>query len=435
MTGAEFVAEVSEQLARAPLDTRVILTTVTTTLSKLRSGTWIAVLMNKNPTTSAIVVTDRADPDTASYIERYLAAMSRPGETPTIGLSQRVIETGAPVLMPKASRTMLIDTVATQPARAFLDNEPPPLIVENIGVMVVPMRVQGAIIGTIGLFDWRRDSALTEADVQWLQAVADRTGLALEHAQLYRSAIDRSERVNALRSVLLAIGSSQDLRLTLEVIIEQLTSKLKADAADILILDEKKTDLVVATSIGFHSASIPNYRLRVDPRLMDPAILRRRGEVMTDPARIGHDQRLSLFAREGFQSYIAIPLVSRNELQGVLEVFHRSHLEPDQEWLDFMDAMANAAAIAISHAAVQRRVHLENLTDKSRKRPSTALDVSPLEQQILALMVEGRTNRDISAAVHLSQNTIKFHVRQILQKAGVANRTELAHQATRQGWL
>jgi DNA-binding NarL/FixJ family response regulator len=63
------------------------------------------------------------------------------------------------------------------------------------------------------------------------------------------------------------------------------------------------------------------------------------------------------------------------------------------------------------------------------------LDVSPLEQQILALMVEGRTNRDISAVVHLSQNTIKFHVRQILQKAGVANRTELAHQATRQGWL
>jgi DNA-binding NarL/FixJ family response regulator len=128
-------------------------------------------------------------------------------------------------------------------------------------------------------------------------------------------------------------------------------------------------------------------------------------------------------------------LVSRNELQGVLEVFHRSHLEPDQEWLDFMDAVASAAAIAINHATMQRRVHLEDLSEKSRKRPSTTLDVSPLEQQILALMVEGRTNRDISAVVHLSQNTIKFHVRQILQKAGVANRTELAHQATRQGWL
>jgi DNA-binding NarL/FixJ family response regulator len=61
--------------------------------------------------------------------------------------------------------------------------------------------------------------------------------------------------------------------------------------------------------------------------------------------------------------------------------------------------------------------------------------MSRLEQQILHMAVEGRTNRQISAEVHLSQNTIKFHIRQILQKAGVANRTELAHEATRQGWL
>jgi GAF domain-containing protein len=435
MIGAQVVAEVSDQLATAPLDTRLILTTVTTTLSKLRSGTWVAMLMNKNPTTSTIVVTDREDPGTASYIEKYLAALSRPGETPTIGLSQRVIETGAPVLMPKVSREVLIDTVATPPARAFLDKEPPPLTVDTLGVMVVPMRVHGATIGTIGLFDWRSDGALTEVDVQWLQAVADRTGFALEHALLHRSAIDRSGRVNALRSVLLAIGSSQDLRLTLEVIVEQLTAKLKADAADILVLDEKRTDLLVAASIGFHSASIPNHRLRVDPGLMDPAILRRRGEVITDQGRIGQDQRLSLFAREGFQSYIAMPLVSRNELLGVLEVFHRSLLEPEQERLDFMDAVASAAAIAIDHAAMQRRLHLESLSEMSHKRQSKTLDLGPLEQQILALMVEGHTNRDISAAVHLSQNTIKFHVRQILQKAGVANRTELAHQATRQGWI
>src|SRR3981081_809634 len=116
MTGSEFVAEGSEQLPRAPLDTRVILTTVTTALSKLRSGTWVAMLMNKNPTTSTIVVTDRRDPDTASYIEKYRAGVHRPGETPTIGLSQQVIETGAPMLMPNASRTMLIDSVAAPAA-------------------------------------------------------------------------------------------------------------------------------------------------------------------------------------------------------------------------------------------------------------------------------------------------------------------------------
>jgi DNA-binding NarL/FixJ family response regulator len=53
----------------------------------------------------------------------------------------------------------------------------------------------------------------------------------------------------------------------------------------------------------------------------------------------------------------------------------------------------------------------------------------------MRLVVEGKTNREIAADVHLSQNTIKFHMRQILQKTGTSNRTELAHQAAKEGWL
>jgi DNA-binding CsgD family transcriptional regulator len=299
--------------------------------------------------------------------------------------------------------------------------------------MVVPMRTQGAVIGTIGVFDWHFPESLTESDVAWLQAVADRTGVALEHALLQTAAIYRQERLVALRSVLLAIGSSQDLRLTLEVIVEQVTAKLKADAADILLLDENQSELAVATSIGFHSASIPNQRFRVDPARIDQSVLKGRGEVMTAPA-IGQEQRLSLFAREGFQSFVALPLMARSNLQGVLEVFHRSKLEPDQEWFDFLSALASIAAIAIDNSGMQRRLHIDDLAEP-RKKHTAVPDLSRLELQILRLAVEGRTNREISTEVHLSQNTIKFHVRQILQKAGVANRTELAHEATRQGWL
>jgi DNA-binding NarL/FixJ family response regulator len=127
--------------------------------------------------------------------------------------------------------------------------------------------------------------------------------------------------------------------------------------------------------------------------------------------------------------------VARNNFQGVLEVFHRSTLEPDEEWFDFLSTLASVAAIAIDNSAMQRRIHMEDLAEPSLKRHTAVPDLSRLELQILRLAVEGRTNREISTEVHLSQNTIKFHVRQILQKSGVANRTELAHEATRQGWL
>jgi len=434
VTGNEFIAKITDELAEATLDPRAILATVTTTLSRLRSGTWVGLLMNKDPSTSLIVVTDQADPATATYIEKYLAAIYRPGETPTHGLSQRVIETGSPILMSNVSRLGLIDSVTTPAGHAFLDSTSFPIVADTLGLLVVPMRTQGAVIGTIGVFDWHSPESLTESDIQWLQAVADRTAVALEHALLNHAAIYRLERLAALRSVLLAIGSSQDLQLTLEVIVEQVTTKLKADAADILLLDENQPELAVATSIGFHSASIPNQRFRVDQARLDPSVLKVRVEIMKAPA-IGHEQRLSLFAREGFQSYVSLPLVARNNFQGVLEVFHRSKLEPDQEWFDFLSALGSVAAIAIDNAAMQRRLHMDELAEPPRKRHTAAPDLSRLEQQILRLAVEGRTNREISTEVHLSQNTIKFHVRQILQKAGVVNRTELAHEATRQGWL
>jgi DNA-binding NarL/FixJ family response regulator len=37
--------------------------------------------------------------------------------------------------------------------------------------------------------------------------------------------------------------------------------------------------------------------------------------------------------------------------------------------------------------------------------------------------------------VHRSENTIKFHVRRILERTAASNRTELARRATREGWL
>jgi GAF domain-containing protein/DNA-binding CsgD family transcriptional regulator len=434
VTGPQIVARVSDELAKVALDTHAILTTVAKTLSEVRSGTWVALLMNKDPSTSVLVVTDKADPGLAIYIEKYLATMYRPGATPTIGLSQRVIETGAPLLMTNVSRIGLIESVAAPAAREFVENNPPPVLVDTLGLLVVPMRAQGGVVGTLGVFDWHCPDSLTEAEAEWLQVVADRTGAALEHAQLHAAAIYRLERLAALRSALLAIGSSQDLRLTLEVIAEQVTDRLQADAADILLFDEGESELSVAISVGFHSASIPNQRFRWDPARMDPAVVSGRGGVMAAPG-VGREQRLSLFAREGFQSYVAMPLVVRNNFQGVIEVFHRSKLEPDQEWFDFLSALASVAAIAIDSAALLRQVHIDGLTDPSRKRHSPAPDMTRLELQILKSAVEGRTNREISAEVHLSQNTIKFHIRQILQKAGVANRTELAREVTRQGWL
>ncbi len=55
------------------------------------------------------------------------------------------------------------------------------------------------------------------------------------------------------------------------------------------------------------------------------------------------------------------------------------------------------------------------------------------ETDILALLVEGRSNRDISRALFLSEKTVKAHLAAIFRKLGVTNRTQAAMAAVAMG--
>jgi DNA-binding CsgD family transcriptional regulator len=291
------------------------------------------------------------------------------------------------------------------------------------------------VVGTLALYEIPGSNPLTEKDSIWMQAVADRTALAIENAQLYEDAVRRLERLTSLQSLSLALSASPDIRLTLKVILDQVAAHLKVDAADVLLLDETDNMLTLAASTGFLATAVPDYRLTVDEGLPGRAVLSRRIETVTVLSAFSQFRRRSLFAREGFKSYGAVPLVTRGKLLGALEVYHRSPLAPDHEWVDFLDALGSVAAIAIDSAALQDRLRRAQAGQLARRASAPPKDLSRLELQIVRLVVEGRTNREIASEVHLSQNTIKFHMRQILQKTNASNRTELAHLVAKEGWL
>jgi two-component system, NarL family, nitrate/nitrite response regulator NarL len=56
--------------------------------------------------------------------------------------------------------------------------------------------------------------------------------------------------------------------------------------------------------------------------------------------------------------------------------------------------------------------------------------LTPREQQILSILVQGRSNKEIGNTLHLSEKTIKHHLTNILQKLRVRNRVEAAIMAS-----
>lgn len=68
--------------------------------------------------------------------------------------------------------------------------------------------------------------------------------------------------------------------------------------------------------------------------------------------------------------------------------------------------------------------------DAGRNVPADALTAR--EERILGLIAEGRSNREIAAAVFLAEGTVKNYVSRIMEKLHARTRTELAVKALRQ---
>ena len=61
--------------------------------------------------------------------------------------------------------------------------------------------------------------------------------------------------------------------------------------------------------------------------------------------------------------------------------------------------------------------------------------LTPRERDVLALLVEGRSNDEIGLALGIGSKTVETHVARMFDRFGVASRTELATRSVREGWL
>ena len=67
-----------------------------------------------------------------------------------------------------------------------------------------------------------------------------------------------------------------------------------------------------------------------------------------------------------------------------------------------------------------------------RRRPATGWDsLTATEKKVAALVADGRTNPEIATALIMGRATVKTHVSNILDKLGLANRTQIATESLR----
>jgi DNA-binding CsgD family transcriptional regulator len=90
------------------------------------------------------------------------------------------------------------------------------------------------------------------------------------------------------------------------------------------------------------------------------------------------------------------------------------------------EALATFERLGAAPWAERARAELRATGETARKRdPSTLSQLTPQELQIIRLVGEGGSNREIGAQLFLRRRTIDYHLRNVFVKLGVSSRAEL----------
>lgn len=135
----------------------------------------------------------------------------------------------------------------------------------------------------------------------------------------------------------------------------------------------------------------------------------------------------ALEQRFGFRYDINIPIHTPLRVQ-VLNAYCIGNDEALGEMIEReTPALCNIAAAFA--ASVVDFVILDGTDD------SADIMLSRRQQEVLAWMAKGRSNREIAGILECSEATVKFHVSGLLERLNAANRAEAIAIAARQGWI
>jgi PAS domain S-box-containing protein len=265
--------------------------------------------------------------------------------------------------------------------------------------LFVPLLGKGGVLGLLQLQSCRFHR-FSQGDIELLTLLGNTASIAIENARLFAETEQRLRRLAALRAMDMAISSSFDLRVTLNVLLDQVTALLEVDAAAVLLFNKYAQTLEYSAGRGFRGSAITHTRLRLGEDLPGRAAFERQLISVRESSQstISHPR----VAGEDFSTYFGVPLIVKGELKGVLEIFHRAPLSPDLEWLDFLETLAGDTAIAIDNTALFYDLQRTNMEltlayDSTLEGWSRVLEIRRQEP-------EGHTQRVVELTLDLAEN-------------------------------
>ncbi|NMC29431.1 MAG: GAF domain-containing protein [Pelolinea sp.] len=282
--------------------------------------------------------------------------------------------------------------------------------------LFIPLKTKKDLIGILVLGEKMSETPYSQEDLNILTTLASQTSLAIQNAKLYSLAqkelMERRKaeknlqlqlkRLSALQNINIAITENFDLQIPLVMLLDQVVNELKVDAADVLLYSPENKNLNFIAGRGFRTDALKYTSLRMGQGMAGMAAQKREPIYVKNLAsELTTLKQSPLLEDESFVSYYGFPLIARNQIKGVLEIFHRSVLEPDQQWLDYLNTLISETAIAIDNARMFTDLEKTNMELVSAYEATLEGWARTLEMRDRE--TEGHSQRVLGMTLHLAE--------------------------------
>jgi PAS domain S-box-containing protein len=313
-----------------------------------------------------------------------------------------------------------VDSYILESRKPYLSNDlphdprllNPSPIGKTVAAAGVPMIAQEQLIGSLWI---GRSARISGSEVRLLEAIADISANAIYRATLHEQTSQHLEQITALREIDSAIASSLDLRFTFNILLAHALEQLKVDAADIFLLNPHMQSLEFCAGRGFNIHVNEQIRLKIGESQAGRAVRERSLVFISDLSAVeGVFQNPSRLNGERFVTYHVLPLSAKGEVNGIIEVYHRTPFTHDAGWLSLFETIAGQAGIAIDNARLfdglqQSNMELFMAYDATIEGWSRALDLRDKETEGHTQRVTEMTER-LAVAMGISREEM-VHIR------------------------
>ncbi|MCX7940674.1 MAG: GAF domain-containing protein [Endomicrobia bacterium] len=175
------------------------------------------------------------------------------------------------------------------------------------------------------------------------------------------------KEIQTLSLISSTIVSSKFLDDILSQIVKLTADMFGSKICSIMLLDEKKEELIIKATQSLSEKYKNKPPVKIGSSISGLAVKERRPIFVLDVKKDPRYMFPSIAEEEGLCSMLAVPMVVKDKIIGVLNVYTATEYEFSQEEIDVLQTIANQAALAIENARLFEELIITKDTLETKK--------------------------------------------------------------------